>query len=68
MDFNLQTAIDNQQQLVINLQVEAADGIEGATAELASAIDGLRNLQAMLVKPPPNGLSVHPTSSDYQIR
>ena len=68
MEFNLQGAIDNQQQLVINLQVEAADRVEGAMAELASAIAGLRNLQAMLIKPPPNGLSVHPTSADYQIR
>ena len=68
MEFNLQGAIDNQQRLVISLQVEAADRVEGATAELADAIAGLRNLQAMLIKPPPNGLSVHPTSTDYQIR
>ena len=68
MDFNLQHAIDKQQQLVISLQVEAVDRVEGATAELADAIAGLRNLQAMLIKPPPNGLSVHPTSADYQIR
>ena len=68
MDFNLESAIDKQQQLVISLQVEAADRVEGATAELADAIAGLRNLQAMLIKPPPNGLSVHPTSTDYQIR
>lgn len=68
MEFNLQGAIDNQQQLVVSLQVKASEGVEGAMAELASAIDGLRNLQAMLIKPPPNGLSVHPTSSDYQIR
>ena len=70
MDFNfdLQDAIDNQQRLVVNLQVKAADGIEGATAELASAIDGLRNLHAMAFKPPPNALAIHPTSTDYQIR
>ena len=68
MEFNIQGAIDKQQQLVISLQVEAVDRVEGATAELADAIAGLRNLQAMLIKPPPNGLSVHPTSADYQIR
>ena len=36
MEFNLQGAIDKQQQLVISLQVEAADRVEGAMAELAS--------------------------------
>jgi len=68
MEFNLQDAIDNQQRLVINLQVKAADGVKGATAELSDAIAGLRNLQSMLIKPPPNGFAAHPTSTDYQIR
>lgn len=45
--FNLQSAIDAQQTLVIILQAKAYDGVEGATAELANAIAGLRNLQAM---------------------
>lgn len=66
--FNLQDTIDKQQRLVIMLQLRASDGVEGATAELADAIDGLRNLYAMVAKPPKNGLSVHPTSTDYQIR
>ena len=70
MDFNfdLQDTIDNQQRLVVSLQSKAAEGLTGATAELADAIAGLRDLQAILVKPPPNALSVHPTSTDYQIR
>jgi len=68
MDFNLQDTIDTQQRLVINLQVKAAEGVKGATAELSDAIAGLRNLQAMFIKPPPNGFAAHPTSSDYQIR
>ena len=66
--FDLKVAIDNQQRLVIKLQVKASEGVSGATAELADAIAGLRNLQAMVVKPPPNALSVHPTATDYQIR
>ena len=70
MDFNfdLQDTIDNQQRLVVSLQSKAAEGLTGATAELADAIAGLRDLQAMPVKPPPNALSVYPTSTDYQIR
>ena len=70
MDFNfdLQDTIDNQQRLVVSLQSKAAEGLTGATAELADAIAGLRDLQAILVKPPPNALSVHPTATDYQTR
>lgn len=70
MDFNfdLKVAIDNQQRLVVKLQIKASESIEGATAELADAIVGLRNLQAMVVKPTPNALSVHPTATDYQTR
>lgn len=70
MDFNfdLQDTIDNQQRLVVSLQSKAAEGVKGATSELADAIAGLRDLQVILVKPPPNALAIHPTATDYQIR
>lgn len=66
MSFDLNTAIDTQQRLVTSLQAKASNGIEGATAELASAIAGLRDLQAMANKPN----NVAPTSPQpgYQIR
>jgi hypothetical protein len=66
-DFNLQNAIDQQQQLVINLQAKANKGTEGATAELANAIAGLRSLYAIKIKPPVDPSS-NPPVTGYHIR
>ena len=66
MTFNLQATIDKQQQLVISLQTKAAEGVEGAAAELASAIAGLRDLQAMANKP--SGVTPSASPSGYLIR